>query len=60
MRRAQKMIDVGEGGLRQRAQRLALDHQHVAAHDFFDAHALVGELAVGRLVGAEREEGEWW
>ena len=50
------MIDVGEGGLRERAQRLVLDHQHVAAQDLLHPHTLVGELAIGRLVGAEREQ----
>src|SRR5262249_50562409 len=41
---------------RQRAERLALDHDHVAAHDLFDAHAVGGQLAVWRVVLAEREQ----
>ena len=58
----EQMIDVGERRLRQRPDRLALDHQHVAAEDFFDADAVVGEardvseLAVGRAVLAQREQ----
>ncbi len=56
VRRPQQMIDVGEGGLGQRAQRLGRDHQHVAAHDFFHAHAGGAELSVRRLVRPEREE----
>ena len=36
------MIDVGERRLRQRPQRLALDHQHLAAHDLLDPHAAIG------------------
>ena len=57
VRRAQQMIDVGEGGLGERAQRLVADHQHVFAHDLLDADAADVELAVGRLVGPEREQG---
>ena len=60
---AQEMIDVGERRLRQRPDRLALDHEHVAAEDFFHADAVVhavsardGELAVGRRVLAERKQ----
>ncbi len=56
MRGPQQMIDVDEGGLGERAQRLARHDQHVVAHDFFDAHAVGGELAVGRVVRAEREQ----
>ena len=36
VRGAQQMIDVGEGGLGQRAQRLVGDHDHLAAHDVLD------------------------
>ena len=50
------MIDVGEGGLGQRPQRLVADHQHVLAHDLFDAHAFDLELAVLRLVRPERKQ----
>jgi len=61
MRGPQQMIDVVERGLAQRPHRLVRDDQHLAAEDFFDAHAGVGdaghvELAVGGGVGAEREE----
>ena len=56
MRRAQQMIDVGEGGLGQRAQRLVRDHQHVLAHHLLDRDAADVELAIGRLVGAERKQ----
>ena len=56
VRRAQQMIDVGEGGLGERAQRLVADHQHVLAHHLFDAHAADVELAVGRLVRPERKQ----
>ena len=55
MRGAQQMIDVGERGLRQRAERLARHDQHLLAHDALDAHA-VGDFAVGRWVLAEGEE----
>jgi hypothetical protein len=50
------VVDVGEGGLGQRAQRLVLDDQHVAAHNFFHPHPADAELSVRRLVGAEGEE----
>ena len=63
MRGSQQMIDVGEGGLRQRAQRLARHHQHLLAHRALDADAqgaagrtINGELAVGRFVLAERKQ----
>jgi hypothetical protein len=51
------MIDVHEGGLGERAQRLALDHQHVLAHHLFDAHPGDFELAVRRLVRPEWKQG---
>jgi hypothetical protein len=54
--RPQQVIDVGEGCLGQRAHRLALNHQHVLAHDLLDLDAADLELAVGRLVGPEREQ----
>ena len=50
------MIDVGEGGLGQRAQRLVRDHQHVLAHHLLDRDAADIELAVRRFIGAERKE----
>ena len=56
MRGAQQMIDVGESGFRQRAQRLARHHQHLLAQDLFDAQTVGGDFAVGRGVLAEREE----
>ena len=56
MRRAQQMIDVGERRLSQRAERLARHHQHVFAQHALDPHALGGDLAVGRLILAEREQ----
>ena len=56
MRGAQQMIDIGERGFGQRAQRLARHHQHFFAQDFFDAQAVCGDFAVGRCVLAEREE----
>ena len=56
MRGAQKMIDVGEGGFRQRPERLARHHQYVLAHHLFDAHAVGRDLAVGGGVLAEREQ----
>ena len=59
MRGPQQMIDVDERRLGERAQRLALDHQHVAAHDLLDPHAALAapiDLAVGRGVLAEREQ----
>ena len=36
MRRPQQMIDVGERGLRERAQRFARDHHDILAHDLLD------------------------
>jgi hypothetical protein len=51
------VIDVDIGSFRQRPDRLARDHHHLAAAELLDPHALGGELAVGRLVLAEREQG---
>ena len=48
MRGAQQMIDVGERGFGQRAQRLARHQQHFFAQDFFDAQPVCGDLAIGR------------
>ena len=56
VRRAQQVIDVGEGGLGQRAQGLAGYHQHVLAHHLLDRDAADIELAIGGLVGAERKQ----
>ncbi len=56
VRGPEQMIDVGEGGLGQRPQRLVADHQHVLAHHLLDAHSADIELAVGGLVGAERKQ----
>jgi hypothetical protein len=50
------MIDVNEGGLTERAQRLALDDQHIPAHHFLDLDAADIELAIGRLVRSERKQ----
>ncbi len=56
MPRAQIVVDVAEGGLRQRPQRLARHHHHVAAEHLLDPHALARDLLVGRLVLAERKQ----
>ena len=56
MRGAQQMIDVGEGGFRERAQSLARHHQHLFAEHALDAQPLGGDLAVGRQVLAERKQ----
>ena len=56
MRGAQQMIDVGEGGFRQRPQRLARHHQHFLAQHPLDAQPVGGDFAVGRRVLAEREQ----
>jgi hypothetical protein len=60
MRRAEQMIDVAERGLRERAQRLARHHHYVFAEDALDAHAevcaILGDLAIGRVVLAERKQ----
>ena len=55
MRGAQQVIDVGEGGLGQRAECFARDDQHVFAHDALDLHA-VSDFAVGRRVLSKGEE----
>jgi hypothetical protein len=49
------MVDVGEGGLRECAERFVRHDQHLLAHDALDLHA-VGDFAVGRWVFAQREE----
>ena len=56
MRGAQQMIDVGERGLRQRAERLARHHQHLLAHDASRRARRRRDLAVGRRVLAERKQ----
>ncbi len=56
MSRPQIMIDVAEGGFRQRAQSLARHHQHVLAHHILDAHALARDLAIRRGVRAQRKQ----
>ena len=58
MTRAQKMIDVDERGLRERAQRLRRNHEHVLAENLLDLHGLCArDLAIRRLVLAQREQG---
>ena len=52
MSRPQIVIDLAEGRLRQRPQRLARDHQHVLAQDLLDPDALGRDLLVGRGVRA--------
>ena len=41
----------------EQADRLAIDDQHLGAQRLLDAHALAAQLAIRRLVGAEREKG---
>src|SRR5690348_16396599 len=53
---AQKMIDVDESGLRELAQRLALDHHQIAPHDAFDPNALPADLAIAGRVFGERKQ----
>jgi hypothetical protein len=50
MARPQQMVDVRECRLRERAQRVARDHDDVLAHDRLDPHPIGAELAVGRGV----------
>ena len=52
----QQMINVAEGGFGERAQRLAFDHHELSAAHALEPHALARELAIGRLVLAEREQ----
>jgi hypothetical protein len=52
MRRAQEMIDVGEGGLRQRAQSLARHLQRLFAEHALETQA-VSDFPVRRIVLAE-------
>src|SRR5262249_60228185 len=54
--RPQQVVDVGERRFRERAQRLAFDDDEVMAAHALRAHAIGGELAVGRGVGAQREK----
>src|SRR5262249_61615730 len=56
MRRPQQMIDIREGGLAERAQCLALDYQHVLAHDFLDSGAANVEFPVWCPVRTEWEQ----
>src|SRR5262249_58539831 len=56
MRRPQQMIDIREGGLAERAQCLALDYQHVLAHDFLDSDAANVEFPVWCPVRTEWEQ----
>ena len=56
MRGAQQMIDVGEGLFCQCPHRLARHHQHFFAQDALDAHAFGRDLAVRRLILAERKQ----
>src|SRR5262249_60054931 len=56
MRRPQQMIDIREGGLAERAQCLALDYQHVPAHDFLDSDAANVEFPVWCPVRTEWEQ----
>ena len=56
MRRAQQVVDVGERGLAERAQCLALDHQHILPHHFLDLGAADLELAIRGLVRAKRKQ----
>src|SRR5262249_28986299 len=56
---AQQMIDVDEGGFRERAQHLAPDDEHVAPHGLLDSHAIPGTLAIGRAVRAEWQPRRW-
>ena len=44
------MIDVDHRRLGKKPQRLRLDDEHIACAEFFDAHMLIGQFAVRRLV----------
>jgi hypothetical protein len=50
------VVDIGEGRFRERAQRLAFDHDELVPARAFDPHAIGGELAVRRGVATEREQ----
>jgi hypothetical protein len=54
--RPQQVIDVAECRFRQRPQRLALDHDEIAAPHALDPHPVGAELAVAGAVLAEREQ----
>ena len=56
MRWPQQVVDIGEGGLAERAQYLTLDHEHVLAHDLFDFDTAHIEFPVGCLVRPERKQ----
>ena len=56
MRRAQQMVDVGHRRFGQRAHRFAARTTRMSSPELLDAHALVGQLAIGRLVLAERKQ----
>ncbi len=51
------MVDVAHRLLGQTADRLAADAQHFPVADFLDADALRRDLAIGRLVLGQREQG---
>src|SRR6185312_13529115 len=54
--RPQVVIDLAKGRLRQRAQRLARNHQHILAEHLLDPHTLGRDLPVGRGVRPERKQ----
>jgi len=56
MSRPQQVVDIGERGFRERAQRLAFDDDELVLAHALHPHAVGGKLAVGRGVGAEREQ----
>ncbi len=48
MSRPQQVVDVGEGGLGERTQCLAGNHDDLLPHDLLHPHAVERNLAVGR------------
>src|SRR5262249_15390724 len=52
----QQMIDVGERLLGERGQRYGLDREDVAAHGLLHLHSLGCDLAIRRVVLAERKQ----
>src|SRR5262249_58794944 len=54
--RPQQVVDIGERRFRERAQRLAFDHDELVFARAFQPYAIGGELAVGRGVATEREQ----
>ena len=52
----QQMIDIVEGGLGERAQRLALDHDHLPSHQLLDPDTVGADLAIGRGILAEGKQ----